>query len=164
MVSRTLRTEQQVFMFTTRDPNNATWRHRGLCFCSLISLRQDRKVMVLFLLQISINSTSTSPIPIPTAQFKSPNGNLDLLTTKFMSTSTQRRKPVRLEHGKGSFSAQFSWAASEKEYDQWSIAGSNSESWKPKIGWILHKRNLIQLIHTPWAWCGFLSIASRICP
>ena len=42
----------------------------------------------------------------------------------------------------------WSWAASEQEHNQWSDAGRNSESPKPKTGWILHKRKCIQYTHT----------------
>lgn len=106
----------------------------------------------LFLLQISITITSHLTHPHPHGPARGPNGHLDLPTTKFTSTSTQRKKPARLEQGKCFF---LSWAASEKEHDQLSAAGSNSESQKPKMGWTLHKKSYPNHTHS-WAWCGFL--------
>lgn len=97
------------------------------------------------------------PTPPPTHRAQPSTGawveHLDLLTAKVTSTSTQKRKPARLELGRLG-----------KEYDKWSDSGSNGESQKPKMGWILHKRKCIQYTHTPQAWCGFSSITSSIRP
>lgn len=140
------------FHFHTRDPNVI---HGGTgVAASVVLISDDYRTgeRWLFLLQISITITSHLTHLHPRGPPGGPNRHLDLPTAKFTSTSTQRKKPIKLEQGKCFF---FRWAASEKEHDQWSAAGSNGESQKPKMGWTLHKKPYPNHTHS-WVWCGFL--------
>ena len=118
--------------------NQKLHRDWGLCFSMiLISLRwlQERMGKALLLLRISINITSDPTQPQPSR--RTLREHLDLLTAKVTSTSTQKSQPARLELG-----------SLGKEHDQWSDAGSNGESQKPKMAWVLHKRKCLQHTHT----------------
>lgn len=165
MVSRTLRTGQ-VFTFITRDPNVLPWGTGVPAAVVLISLSDDyrageRGIFSSFRFLLITPPPHPSPPHSPAQEPQWTPGSSNRKIHVNINTGKKARKTGARERF---LLSSVQLGSLGKKHDQWSNAGSNSESQKPKMGWILHKRNLIQLTHTSWAWCGFLSIASRIRP
>lgn len=164
MICITQKSEQEESFIITRDPNMLHRRTAVSFTVALTSLRgpQETRGMACFVLYI-ISPLPTS-ISTRTAQPRDTKGTLRSSNCK-IHVNINTEKPASNTTAKEMFLSSV-WRGSLGKAT-WSLKWCRSQQWvtEPKMGWILHKRNSANShTHTPWAWDGFLSIASRIHP